>query len=539
MKSVDVVEAGITSASRRDGAAPVIGAPAGVPHTEVDRQIRGSSLLLFGRLLSMAANLVVQVLIVRALSRTDFGIFAYALSIVTVLTTVVTLGMDRGLARFVVLYEERGDVARLWGVVGLQLMTILGLGAAAAAVAIGGRSFVAGTLVDDARLAQLLAVMIILAPVQALDSTAASLFAAFGRSKAIFVRRYLLGPVLRLAAVAGVLVFGGGVFALGAGYLAVGVVGLAVYGTLLTRAFRERGLVSADGARTRLDLPLKEVAVFTMPLLLSDAMFVVLNTSDVVILARVAGADAVAGYRAVLPLAHLNQLVMNSFALLFAPLMARLWGRGDRKGLTEAYWRTATWVAVLTFPLAAVTVGLAEPLTRLLFGARYEGSATFLQILAASAYFNASLGFNGVTVKMVGRVWLVAAAAGAALVANLALNLALIPRYGAIGAAWGTASTVALYNILKHLALRRATGADLLTRRYRGVYLIILGAFAVVVAGAVVGLPTLPSAVVAAGASAAVLLGGRRELAVDAMFPELLRIPLLGRFVAGADKAER
>ncbi len=505
-------------------------------HTEVDRQIRGSSLLLFGRLLSMVANLAVQVLIVRALSRADYGIFAYALSIVTVLTTIVTFGLDRGLARFVVVYEEKGDMARLWGVLACQLATILGLGAAAAAVAIGARGFVGGTLVDDPRLAQLLAVMVVLAPVQALDGTAASLFAAFGESKAIFLRRYVLGPVLRLGVVAAVLLFGGDVFALGAGYLAVGFVGLAVYGSLLARTFRERGLLASG--ETGLDLPIKEVAAFTLPLLLSDAMFVVLNTSDVVILGRVDGADAVAGYRAVLPLAHLNQLVMNSFALLFGPLMARLWARGDRTGLGDAYWRTATWVAVLTFPLAAVTVGLAGPLTALLFGDRYESSAAYLQILSASAYFNASLGFNGVTVKMVGRVWLVAAAAGSALVANLAFNLVLIPRYGAMGAAWGTAATVVLYNVLKHLTLRRATGVELLTHRYRVVYLIIVAASAAVVAGAVVGLPTVASVVLVAVASAAVLLGGRHELAVDAMFPELLRIPLLGRFVAGGRRSD-
>jgi hypothetical protein len=56
-----------------------------VPRTKqaaVNRQIRGSSLLLIGRTLSMAVNFAVQVLIVRYLSKTDYGAFAYALSIV-------------------------------------------------------------------------------------------------------------------------------------------------------------------------------------------------------------------------------------------------------------------------------------------------------------------------------------------------------------------------------------------------------------------------------------------------------------------------
>ena len=64
-------------------------------------------------------------------------------------------------------------------------------------------------------------------------------------------------------------------------------------------------------------------------------MFVVLNTSDVVILGHTAGAAAIASYRSVLPVARLNQIVMNSFSLLFAPLMARLWARGDRQALAR------------------------------------------------------------------------------------------------------------------------------------------------------------------------------------------------------------
>lgn len=503
-------------------------------HGPVEGQIRGSSLLLVGRLASMATNLVIQVLVVRALSRTDYGLFAYATSVVTVLATVVTFGLDRGLARFVVLFEEERDHARLWGTIVMQAGTILGLGAAAAVVAIGFQGWVGGTLVDDPRLARLLAVMVLLAPMQALDSAAASLFAAFGRSKAIFFRRYVLTPVLRVAVVGLVLLTGGSVFALGAGYVLVGVVGVAVYGSMLVRTFRDRGLLDDPSARSRdgIRLPLREIGAFTVPLLISDAMFVVLNTSDVAILGRTHGAEAVAAYRSVLPLAHLNQVVMNSFALLAGPLMARMWARDDRAGLATAYWRTATWVAVLTFPIAAVTVGLADPLVALLFGARYDGSGTYLAILAAAFYANAALGFNGVTVKMVGRVWLVAGTAGAALVANVVLNALLIPAHGAIGAAWGTAATVVVYNLLKHLALRRATGVELLPSRYAGVYATIGAASVAVGAVAVLDLPLVVALAVVAAGTAAVLAVGRRELAVDAMFPELLRVPLLGRFVA-------
>ena len=54
-------------------------------NSAANRQIRGSSLMLVGRALSMGVNFVVQVLIVRyfANAKGDYGAFAYALSIVT------------------------------------------------------------------------------------------------------------------------------------------------------------------------------------------------------------------------------------------------------------------------------------------------------------------------------------------------------------------------------------------------------------------------------------------------------------------------
>lgn len=497
----------------------------------VTKQIRGSSLLLAGRIASMAANLGIQVLLVRTLTKDDYGMFAYALSVVTMIATFVTLGLDRGLARFVAVFEERGQIGRLWGALVLQLGTILGLGAAVAVVVIGFHEWVGRSLVDDERLGTLLAVMVLLAPVQALDSMAASIFAAFSESRAIFIRRYVFAPGMRFLVVLLLAVQGGSVFFLGAAYVLSGVFGLVIYGGLMVRSLRERGLMPRRGDRRKVDLPIAEVGAFTLPLLFTDAMFMVLNTSDVVILGRHGGTAAVSSYRAVLPVARLNQVVMNSFSLLAAPLMARMWASGRRREMGEAYWQTAAWVAVLTFPLFAATIGLASPLTVLFFGSEYADAVPYLRILATAYYFNAALGFNGVTLKMVGRVWLSAGIATAALVFNLAINLILIPPYGAMGATLGTAATIVGYNVLKQWALNRGSGITVFERRYATVYL------AVVVGGLAVWVVELldaavPIRVLVTGAAiAGTLLVGRRLLMVGELFPELRKVPIFGRFV--------
>src|SRR6476660_1844381 len=96
--------------------------------TSSARHVRGSSLLLLGRIIAMVVNFLVQVLIVRYLSTAAYGAFAYALSLVTLGETLVTLGIDRAVGRFLPIYHERGEWAKLFGTIALVGGTILSLG---------------------------------------------------------------------------------------------------------------------------------------------------------------------------------------------------------------------------------------------------------------------------------------------------------------------------------------------------------------------------------------------------------------------------
>ena len=84
-----------------------------VKHSSTSRQIRGSSLMLVGRSLSLAVNFAIQILIVWHLSKANYGAFAYALSFVTLGQTLVTFGLDRATTRFVPIFHEQRDYGKL------------------------------------------------------------------------------------------------------------------------------------------------------------------------------------------------------------------------------------------------------------------------------------------------------------------------------------------------------------------------------------------------------------------------------------------
>lgn len=494
------------------------------PGTETRRQVRGSGILLTGRLLSMAANLAVQVLIVRHLSRGAYGAFAYAMSFVVLGETVVTFGLDRTVTRFIALYDERRQPDKMLGTIVMVSATIVTLGTLTALVVWGTGGSLVGTFVRDREAITLLGVLILLAPIQALDSLAIGVFAVFSRAGAIFVRRYVLAPGLRLAVVLVLIAMGGDVHFLAVGYVAAAGLGLVIYLPVILSALREHGLIGR-GALARMQVPAREIIGFTLPLLTTDLVYTVLNVSDAVMLGYFANTEAVGALRAVQPIAKLNLFVMSSFALLYTPLAARLHERRDREGLDHLYWQTAMWLAVLTFPVFLAGFALARPVTLTLFGEPYAESAAYLALLAFGYYTQAAFGFNGLTLKCVGAIRIIVVLNLSAAVLNIGFNLVLIPRYGALGAAAGTALALLVHNVLKQLGLRRATGVSMLRRDTALVYLVaFLGAVGLGAAELVFGLGLVIGLAAGAVVSLAVLAVARPLLDVAETFPELMRI---------------
>lgn len=505
---------------------------AAAPDKAVRKHIRGSSLLLAGRFMAKGLNFVVQVLVVRFLSQADYGALAYALSMVALVQALSTFGLDRAITRFVPMYHEREDYAKLFGTIFMVLGTILTIGLTAALLVVVFQHYLAQSLVPDTKAMSLLLLLILLAPVQALDEVLVGLFAVFARPRAIFFRKHILAPGLKLLVVLGLVLGGGNVLVVAGGYLAAGVVGTVICGIVLFHVLRQQNVFRHLDMRN-LEMPWREVLTFTIPLLTSELLHVVMHTMDVIVLEWYGDTRDVASLRAVQPMAMLNQIVMASFATLFTPMVARMLARNDRQSMNELYWQTAVWISILSFPIFVLTFSVAQPVAVLVYGSRYASSGTILALLSLSCYLNAALGFNGLTLKVCGRLKYIVAINIAAALVNLALILILIPRYGALGAAIGTATTIAIHTILKQWGLRFGTGVDLFHWKYTRVYaIIVLSAGALWIVQTWLNPPTWCALTLAAAVSLLVLKLTGKSLEAGQMFPELARFKLV-RWMTG------
>lgn len=506
-------------------------------------QIRGSSLLLVGRLISIAINLLAQVLIVRHLSTTEFGAFALAYSIVGMAQVAVTLGLHRGATRFVSMYDEQGAYPRLLGTILLNVAVILGLGACIILAVWLLPGAISGSGLVDPTATGILLILIFTAPIDALDDLLLNLFAVFAAPRAIFIRRYVLAPGLRLLVAALLVAGNGSAIQLAIGYVVASVLGVMLYGALFLRLLADRGILH-ELRRSRPEVPAREVLAFSIPLLTTDAVWLLLNTFPLIVLTVFGGLNDVAAFQVVKPIATLNLLVSSSFTVLFLPVASRMVARNDDQGLSDLYWRTAIWTAVITFPIFAATFALADPLTEIMFGSRYAASGTYLAIMSLGYYVNAALGFNSMSLSAAGWVRSVVLANGISAVLSVALGFLLIPRFGALGAAVTSCLTLLVQNLLLQVELRRRLGVPLLYRPAVEAYVVVgVCAGLLLLVGSIASVGWW-SVVLAGFASIVVVVLTRRSLNVTEYFPEvqLMALGLLRsagrparRLVAGID----
>lgn len=508
---------------------PIAAVPSSPQHGTTTKHIRGSSLLLVGRLLAVGLNFVIQVLIVRTLSQGDFGAFAYAISVVSLGSSISVFGLDKASARFLPIYHEQRDYNKLFGMIVMVVGTVLGIGLTLMLLVYGLNGWIGRVFIDDQRSLALLMILIALAPLNALDSVLVGLLAIFASPRAIFFRKHVLAPGLKLTVVVLLMLRQSDVFFLAGGYLLASALGVAIYAVILIQLLQRQGLLRHWSFRT-INIPAREVFSFSVPLLATDLVMVLRGSLVIVLLGYFGSTIEVAAFRAVFPVAMQNMVVLQSFTILYMPIAARMFAQKDAESIRNLYSQTAVWMAVISFPIFVASFSLAQPVTILLFGTRYAESGVILALLSLGHYVNAALGFNGVTLRVFGKVRYIVTIDMLTAVMSLASSLLLIPQYGALGAAIATCCTLVMQNIFYQIGLWRGTGITLFEWRYLKVYgSIAVAAFGLLLVQSIFSPTVLVSVAIAGVVCTAVLALNRRALNVATTFPELLRFRIARR----------
>ena len=493
--------------------------------------VRGSTLLVVGRVVAQLADISLLIVLARYLTQGDYGALTYALAIVILFKTFAVFELPNTLGRFLPLYREQGQQDKLRGAITAGLIIVVGLGVTIGLALAGAVLFLGWQPAHDSTASRMVVILAFLVPLEALDTLIMSLFAVIAGARAIFVRQAVLAPALKLSLLTFAVTTHPRVEVLGVGYVVVGAIGVAMFGMMFRKTLTGHSAIPGRAPELRV-YPFRELVGFSAPLLASTLVWSLMESSDAVLLGHFRGTSDVALFRAVMPIAVLNSGVILTFGVLYTPAVAALYARGRSVDISDLYWRSAAWVTVLSYPLFLFTFSFSRSATTGLLGQKYAASAPIMSLLAFGYFFHTALGYNGLTLRIFRKLRYTVSIDLLAAVLNVAINLVLIPPFGALGAAVGTSATLVIHNVLKQWGLRHYTGIPFIDGERLALYAFLFGS-----AGLLLGLQFLlpvklwVSVPIATIAGIAAIRVSHATLEIATTFPELGRIPLVRRLV--------
>jgi O-antigen/teichoic acid export membrane protein len=407
----------------------------------VDRIARGVKAMLGARVLNLASNGILIVLLTRVLLDPEqFGQLNFVLSALGVVTILATLGLPKSAARYVTEFSET-DPGQVPHVVRKSLTFILAL-----VVVVAGGTLLLGRAVANAlgtpSLVPFLLAGSLFVAARALTKYFSALFQGFNRVT-YSATVSAVTSVSRLPLVAGFVVLGFGVGGALYGYvasfaLAAGVGGYIAY----TRFYAD--YEAADAPADDLS---KRLLEYSVPLTATRGANVLDKKVDTLLVGVLLNMTAVGYYTIAKQVSDFVSAPASSFGYTVSPALGEQSSKDQTERAAKLYEQSLEYVLLAYVPAVVGLILVADPMVRYVFGTDYLGAVPVLQVFSGFMLVNAVNKVTSDGLDYLGRARSRAIIKSAMAVSNAGLNLLLIPLLGVVGAAIATVITYTIYTL--------------------------------------------------------------------------------------------
>jgi len=436
-----------------DVAPPVVDAPARVDETGVELK-RGAFLNTIAMLASNFRG-IFTFLVARLLGPAALGIFSVAWSTTDIISKIGVLGLDNAITTFIARSEAVGNRVRSRALFRVAVVLGVAQSVVTAAIVIVGLRFFNNRLHVQPQMVSALALVLCAMPGLALYRISTAISRGMKVMRHDIYSRGVTEPIATTLAFLLALAVGfkesSPEVAAIVGTAASGLIALALASTLFRHMPAQTDVVSPLGEA-------RSLLAYAAPISIYQLINAFIARLDLIMLGCFVGRApgvtlaTVGIYSAVIGTANGLRKVNQAFNPIFAPVVAGMTATGDHEIAAATYARLAQWMLWILLPLVAV-MALAGGTILLIYGSAFQQGSVWLGIVALASATNAFVAL-GETVIMVQRPRLNLLHSSITCAVAAGGLLWLIPRFGAMGAAFGILLPYVVQGMLRYATLR-------------------------------------------------------------------------------------
>src|SRR5437773_7835222 len=393
-------------------------------------------------------------LVARLLGPAALGTFSVAWANTDLASKIAVFGLDNAITTFIARSQATGNLARSRALFRAAVVLVLTQSTLVAAIGITALQMFGDRLQFPREMLSALAFVLCALPGIALYRVCTSVSRGMKVMKHDIFSRGATEPAITTLALLIALGFGFTRFApevaAVSGTAASGIVALILASKLFS------GVTARDTVSIWTEA--KRLLAYAAPISVYEMFNAFILRLDVIMLGwfigRAPGVTlaTVGVYSATVEVASGLRKVNQAFNPIFAPVVASMTATGDQQRAVATYARLAEWILWILLPLVAVMT-LAGGTILLIYGPAFRQGGVWLGIVALASAINAFVAL-GETVIMVQRPHLNLLHSSITCTVAAAGLLWLVPRFGAMGAAFGILLPYLVQGMLRYATLR-------------------------------------------------------------------------------------
>ncbi|MDD5337242.1 MAG: oligosaccharide flippase family protein [Candidatus ainarchaeum sp.] len=443
--------------------------------------VRGTAWGMAGNIFFKVISFVYLMLSTRLFSQQDIGTFYLGLGFISILGIFGDLGLFAAFTRFIPYYMGKGEKKKAYALLRGAYWFVTFFSLLMAMLILIGAPYLAESTANPGLKIVMWALAFFVLANSLLNLNSYSLLSM----KNVKMQVLLSNSQHALKLVLTVLLFvfiGSNVLSLTAAYTASFVLAAVLSFWYVKRMIDESGIASDVTVKDQIEA-LKEAVPFGAVLSVITAMWIIISSSDRIILGYMIdpshAADIIAVYALATTLGGVVSIFPAALGNIFLPIISELYAKGKKKEMLESSMFATRWVLILMVPAAMLLISLPKEILVLFYGSAYAPGALVLSIFTIGVFLRTA---STVHSSILAAMRLVKIELGIVLfgaVLNVILNVMLIPGYGMEGAAFASAIALTSVSLLLFYYCRKFAGGTFLAGSVRPFLaaLLALGAF--------------------------------------------------------------
>ncbi|ODV48852.1 O-antigen/teichoic acid export membrane protein [Methanohalophilus euhalobius] len=423
---------------------------------------KSSSIVLVGTFFSLFLGFLGKIIFARYTAQYEYGIFTLGVTVVLILTTISTLGLQEGSVKYIAHFRGKNDPENIKATIFSSIIISLTTSIFITVIFFMASNFIATDIFNASDASLILKILSVSIPFSVLISIIIAIYRSFNITKTKVFFSDFLRPIVYLLFLTVIILLGRSYVAMVCAY----VISIVITGLTLTIYFLKKPPFMIKWNEISANNITKDLVSYSIPLFVAGILLTIMSWTDTLMLGYFKNPDIVGAYNAAYPISSLLSIIISSLSFLYVPIISQLYSKNQVKELGIINATLTKWGFMLTLPFFFIVFIFPDFVLNLLFGPQYTEASTTLQILSIGFISNSYFGFNYYTLLSTGKSNFLMKCSFISAILNIILNLILIPMLSMNGAAIASASSFILIEIYMTISLYKFLKIHPYSRNY-------------------------------------------------------------------------